>query len=280
MKIACVSVLFRKYSFQKCLDILSGLGYEYVETEAMSPFCPHVNIDADDPIRFAKLVKESGIRQVTALWMAHGRIIAEPASVETAVRSLEWCAAAGIPILHTGDGMKPDGMSGADAFSLLRERLFPMIEAAERTGVILALEPHGTFSLTGDGLRRIAGISTSPFFGINYDAANIFRSTYVENVQGSSFSYGKTAASGAKREDELEVLEKIADRVVNYHAKDVKDGECCALGDGSVKNDACIRLLKLHGYDRVLSVETDGNLSIEEETEIARRGLETLKRYA
>ncbi|MDR1534505.1 MAG: sugar phosphate isomerase/epimerase [Planctomycetota bacterium] len=279
MKIACVSVLFRKYPFPKCLDILSGLGYEYVETEAMSPFCPHVNVDLDDPVQFAELVKGSGIRQVTALWMAHGRIIAEPASVETAVRSLEWCAAAGIPILNTGDGMKPDGMSDADAFSLLRDRLFPMIEAAERIGVILALEPHGTFSLTGEGLRRIAGISNSPFFGINYDAANIFRSTYVENVQGSSFSYGKTTAEGAKREDELEVLEKIADRVVNYHAKDVKEGECCALGDGSVKNDACIGLLKQRGYDQVLSVETDGNLPLEEETEIARRGLQTLRRY-
>ena len=279
MKVACVSVLFRKHPFEKCLEILSGLGYEYVETEAMSPFCPHVDVDSDDPVRFAGMVERSGIRQVTALWMAHGRIIAEPASVETAIRSLEWCAAAGIPILHTGDGIKPEGMSDTDAFALLRERLMPMIEAAERTGVALALEPHGTFSLTGDGLRRIAGISNSPFFGINYDAANIFRSTYVENVQGSSFSYGKTTAAGVKREDELEVLEKIADRVVNYHAKDVKNGECCALGDGSVKNDACIGLLRKRGYDGVLSVETDGNLSLEEETEIARRGLETLRRY-
>ena len=89
-------------------------------------------------------------------------------------------------------------------------------EAAKKYGVTLAIEPHGTFSLTGEGLKRIMALGDPSVLGINYDACNIFRAGYVES--GNNKSGYKTSGNG---ENEVEVLKTISDRVVHCHAKDI-----------------------------------------------------------
>ncbi|MDR1901838.1 MAG: sugar phosphate isomerase/epimerase [Treponema sp.] len=255
------------------------IGFEYIETQAMHPFCPHVDVDTDDPVWFAEKAASFGIKGVMALWMANGRVIAEKESVEKGIRTLHWCKAAGIPVMHTGDGMKPEGMDDDEAFSILKDRLLQMLETAEKTNVILDIEPHGTFSLSGKGLKRILSISDSPFFGINYDAANIYRAFFIENIQGSTFSRGSNAGIGeGQGDDETEVLREILPRVKFYHAKDIKNGVCQVLGEGNVKNDECIKILKEGGYKGAVSLETDGSNTKEVEIEMAKKGIEYLRR--
>jgi len=274
-------VLFRKYSLNEALAAIREVGFEYFETQAMRPFCPHVDVERDDPVRFAEKAASFGMKGVTAIWMAHGRIIMENESVDSAIRTLSWCRAAGIPVMHTGDGMKPEGMDDEYAFAILRERLLKIIEAAEKNRVTVAIEPHGTFSLTGAGLKRILAISDSPYFGVNYDAANIHRSFFIENIQGDTFRRGErddlTVTGG---EDEVEVLKAILPRVKFYHAKDIKGGVCRALGEGNVKNIPCLKLLRQTGYDGAVSLETDGSGTKAEEMEIARKSIVYLQNLA
>jgi sugar phosphate isomerase/epimerase len=204
--------------------------------------------------------------------MPHGRLIADEKSLEYGIRSIEWAAAAKIPIVITGDGTKPDGMDEDAAFHIVEDRLSAMIARAEQCSVKIAVEPHGTFSLTLTGLKRLMSISASPNLGINYDAANIHRAGFNENRENS---YGFSKSEQAS--DEVSVLRQIADRVIFVHAKDLRGENCAALGEGEVQIGACIELLLKSGYKGAFSLETDGNESFEETARIAKESFAFLK---
>jgi len=254
MKLGCGTVLFRKFDLERSLDAIRTIGYEYFETQAVGPWCPHVNVEQDDPEQLVRLKNQFGFKGITGLWSLNGNIISNDQAVASGIRSVEWAAAAGIPVLHTGDGHKPADMSEEDAFGILEERLGRILEAARKNGVTVAIEPHGAFSLTPEGLKRIMTIGTPDVLGINYDACNIRRAGYVES--GAGTSGWKSEENGY---DELSVLREIADRVVHVHAKDINPEKACvAVGDGIVNVSGCVEHLKKIGYTGVLSVETEG----------------------
>lgn len=267
MKIGCGTVLFRNFDLEKSLAAIREIGFEYFETQAVGPWCPHVNVETDDPEDLVKLKNKYGFKEITGLWSLNGNIIANPNAVESGIRSIEWAAAAGIPVLHTGDGKKPKEMSDDDAFKTLEEKLGLILEAAKKNGVKVAIEPHGSFSLTGEGLKRILSIGDADVLGINYDACNIFRAGYVES--GNNKSGYKTEGSG---EDEVSVLRDVVDRVVNCHAKDINaEKKCVAVGDGIVNVKDCVELLKNSGYSGVVSVETEGGDDFDEIVALAAK---------
>ena len=267
MKIGCGTVLFRNFDLEKSLAAIREIGFEYFETQAVGPWCPHVNVETDDPENLVKLKNKYGFKEITGLWSLNGNIIANPNAVESGIRSIEWAAAAGIPVLHTGDGKKPKEMSDDDAFKTLEEKLGLILEAAKKNGVKVAIEPHGSFSLTGEGLKRILSIGDADVLGINYDACNIFRAGYVES--GNNKSGYKTEGRG---EDEVSVLRDVVDRVVHCHAKDINaEKKCVAVGDGIVNVKDCIELLKNSGYSGVVSVETEGGDDFDEIVALAAK---------
>ncbi|MBO5270578.1 MAG: sugar phosphate isomerase/epimerase [Clostridia bacterium] len=254
MKLGCGTVLFRKFELERSLEAIRNVGFEYFETQAVGPWCPHVDVEKDDPENLVRLKNKLGFREITGLWSLNGNIIANDRAVESGIRSIEWAAAAGIPVLHTGDGKKPKDMSEGDAYKVFEDKLAQILEAARKYGVTVAIEPHGTFSLTLDGLRKMMALGEPGVLGINYDACNIFRAGYVES--GNNKSGYKTSGSG---EDELAVLQGIADRVVHCHAKDINaDKVCVPVGDGVVNVRGCVEYLKSIGYTGVVSVETEG----------------------
>lgn len=267
MKIGCGTVLFREYELERSLEAIRQIGYRYFETQAVGPWCPHVNVEKDDPETLVRLKNKYGFDGISGLWSLDGSIISSSKAVESGIRSVEWAAAAGIPVLHTGDGHKPEGMSVDDAYKVLEDKLSPILEAARKNHVTVAIEPHGTFSLTLEGLQRIMALGDPDVLGINYDACNIFRACYVESGNGAS---GWRCAEG--REDELEVLRGIRSRVVHVHAKDLDpSGRCVAVGSGIVNVKGCVEHLKETGYPGVVSVETEGGGSFEDIVELARR---------
>jgi len=272
MKLACGTVLFRQHPLDKALAAIREIGYEYVETQSVGPWCPHVDVTTDDPIAYADKVRAHGFKGTTALWMRHGTILSSDVCVGWAIRTLEWAKAAGIEVVNTGDGYKPKDMSDEDAFKVYEERMAQILEACERLQTKIAIEPHGTFSLTGDGLTRLMSYSDSPWLGVNYDACNIYRASYVES-RGDSF----LKVEVEKKESEAEVLKRVVDRVVHVHAKDYKDGKCQALGDGNVNLDACFQVLKDGGYNGAISLETEGDEPFEVSVDYAKRSFEFLK---
>ena len=267
MKLGCGTVLFRKFELERSLEAIRNVGFEYFETQAVGPWCPHVDVEKDDPENLVRLKNKLGFREITGLWSLNGNIIANDRAVESGIRSIEWAAAAGIPVLHTGDGKKPKDMSEGDAYKVFEDKLAQILEAARKYGVTVAIEPHGTFSLTLDGLRKMMALGEPGVLGINYDACNIFRAGYVES--GNNKSGYKTSGSG---EDELAVLQGIADRVVHCHAKDINaDKVCVPVGDGVVNVRGCVEYLKSIGYTGVVSVETEGGDDFDEVVALAAK---------
>ncbi|MBQ4091600.1 MAG: sugar phosphate isomerase/epimerase [Clostridia bacterium] len=273
MKLGCGTVLFRKYDLERSLDAIRNIGFEYFETQAVGPWCPHVNVEKDDPENLVRLKEKFGFKAITGLWSLDGNIISNPNAVKSGIRSIEWAAAAGIPVLHTGDGHKPEDMSDEDAYKVLEEKLGLILEAAAKNNVTVAIEPHGTFSLTAEGLQKMMKMGDPKVLGINYDACNIFRAGYVESGNGKSG--WKSTGNGAS---EVEVLKTVIDRVVHCHAKDINEQRICvATGEGIVNVKGCVELLKASGYEGVISVETEGdNDTFEEVVELAAKSYKYL----
>ena len=166
-----------------------------------------------------------------------------------------------------GDGHKPEGMTEEDAYKVLGEKMQILLEAAKKHNVTVAIEPHGTFSLTAQGLKRIMALGDSSHLGINYDGCNVFRAGYVESGNGVSGWQGN--AQGA---NEVDVLSGIADRVVHCHAKDIDAaGNCVAVGEGLVNVKGCVELLKQSGYQGVVSVETEGGDDFDQVVDLATK---------
>jgi sugar phosphate isomerase/epimerase len=253
MKLGCGSVNFRTIPVKDAFERMRRAGYEYCEIQAIDGWCPHANVWKDDPLKFRQMAADFGFKGVTGLWSPNGAIIPDAKSVEGLSQAIRWAKEAGIPAVFAGDGHKPDTMSDGDAVKLLADRLAAILEVADKCGVTLAIEPHGTYSLTAEGLKKIMGLSKSKHLGINYDTANVCRATYVETVAGA---YGWTPFG--KRQDEVATLKAVVDRVVHVHVKDIVGAKCVALGDGNVNLRGCIAVLKQHGYSGVLSLETEG----------------------
>jgi sugar phosphate isomerase/epimerase len=259
VKIGCGTVTFREYSLEQAMEWIALAGYEYVEPQATAPWCPHVDPWHDDPEKFKQRVRDFGFKGASALWAPHGAIIPDPDSVAGVTQAIRWAAAAGIPVVNAGDGHKPDELTEAAALDLLRQRLEAILAVAAECRVYVAIEPHGTFSLTAEGLQKIMALSASPWLGINYDTANVHRATYVETAKGA-YSWSPFGA----RQDEVATLGAVVRKVVHVHVKDVVGADVVPLGRGTVNVKGCIDLLRRQGYQGVLSLESEGGFTPEE----------------
>ena len=272
MKIGCGTVSFRKLPAEKAFECIAKAGYEYVEPQAVPGWCPHVDVWKDDPEAFKKQVAKFGFKQATALWSPNGAVLNNPNVVKDLQTTLQWAAAADIPVVNIGEGHKSADVPDDDAWKILHDRVLPILEAAEKCRVFLAFEPHGTYSVTAQGLKKLMALSDSKWLGVNYDAANVHRASYVETVDGRHEE--KKLASGKGKE--VETLKAVLDRVVHFHVKDVqKDGKCVALGEGTVNNAACVDLLAKAGYTGALSLETEGDF----DTETGQKLIEKSRAY-
>ena len=88
MKLGCGSVLFRQYDLERSLDAIRNIGYEYFETQAVGPWCPHVDVYNDDPVKLVALKNKFGFKGITGLWSLDGNIISNPNAVESGIRSI------------------------------------------------------------------------------------------------------------------------------------------------------------------------------------------------
>lgn len=253
MRIGCNTVDFRKMDLDYALEKIAKAGYEYVEVEANLKWCSHADPWKDDPVKFKDKIKSFGFKGVSAIG-SHRELITSDQGVKDIKRALEWAHDAVVPVILTGEGRIPEGMTVEDAISILKPRYGEILEVAEKNKVFLAIEDHGSISLTPDGLPRLLSLVESEWFGVNFDTANIHRGDYVGTDSG-----GYEWKMGAKSSyDEVKLLKKVADKVKHVHIKDVIGRNAVTLGKGEINLKGCLKILKDANYSGVLSYETEG----------------------
>jgi len=269
MRIGCNTVAFRKYDLDFALDRIVRAGYRYVEVEANMSWCDHIRTDRDDPTEFRDKVLAAGLSGISCIG-SHRELLTEPTAEEDIRRSLIFAGAAGIPVVATGEGRMPEGMTHDEALAILKPKLERLAETAEESKVFLSMEPHGSLSLSPGGLGRILSLAPSPWIGVNFDTANPHRGDYVGTTKkGFEWKLDETA-----RGDELAVLRPIAEKVKHVHWKDVVGRNAVIAGKGEVKLREELEILVAAGYDGTLSYETEGWEESEESQKMIEESLD------
>ena len=238
-------------SFDYGVRRAAEMGYRYLEPlvingrELLSEsIYYHARSMQNDPREYREQLEHLGL-QPSAL-SAHSPLMRPEVAVDYLIQAIRWASDLGAPVVCTSEGQRPSWMDERWAFEIMRYTLTRVLPVAERYGIFVALEPHGEFTTTTDGLERILALHPSPLFKVNFDTGNSY-------------------LAGAEPYD---MLEYFADRVVHVHAKDISLAQStaergkvtgtptgCACGDGVVDWRRIVEILARHQRDVVLSVE-------------------------
>ncbi|MBN1419073.1 MAG: sugar phosphate isomerase/epimerase [Planctomycetes bacterium] len=243
------------------------LGYEYIEPmvhlgrELLSEAGYFHSVSMlEDPLEIRALCEKHGVR-LSAL-SGHTSLMKPDIGVDYLIQAIRWAADAGAPVVNTDEGRKPEWTDEATDFTLMRYTLTKAARAAERHGIKIGIEPHQVYSQKPEGLDRIHGLVKSSAVGINFDTGN----SYIAG------------------QDPYAWLERVRDRLIHLHAKDISMEQSedergkvtgtpvgCACGEGVIDWARVIEILKPLNRDICFSVECGT-------VEQAAKSIEHLKR--
>lgn len=238
--------------FEWAVEKAAEMGFEYIEPmvhfgrELMSEAGYFHTVSMfDDPYRIKEACDKAGLK-ISAL-QSHGPLGRPEVHGEYIKMAIRVAAEIGVPVVNTDEGVKAKWTTEEEDHMLIKYTLQEAAFIAERRGVVIGLEPHAQYSKTPDGLDRIYNLVKSPAIGINLDTGNAY-------LAG---------------QDVYEWLERVAERLVHLHAKDisVEHAEAergkvtgtpvgCACGDGVIDWARVIEIVsKKTPRDIVFSVE-------------------------
>ena len=238
--------------FEWAVEKAAQMGFEYIEPmvhfgrELMSEAGYFHTVSMfDDPYRIKEACDKAGLK-ISAL-QAHGPLGRPEVHGEYIKMAIRVAAEIGVSVVNTDEGVKAKWTTEEEDHVLIKYTLQEAAFVAERRGVVIGLEPHAQYSKTPDGLDRIYNLVKSPAIGINLDTGNAY-------LAG---------------QDVYEWLERVAERLVHLHAKDisVEHAEAergkvtgtpvgCACGDGVIDWARVIEIVsKKTPRDIVFSVE-------------------------
>ena len=238
--------------FEWAVEKAARMGYEYIEPmvhfgrELMSEAGYFHTVSMfDDPYRIKDACDKAGLK-MSAL-QSHGPLGRPEVHGEYIKMAIRVAAEIGVPVINTDEGIKAKWTTEEEDHVLIKYTLQEAAFIAERRGVVIGLEPHAQYSKTPDGLDRIYNLVKSPAIGINLDTGNAY-------LAG---------------QDVYAWLERVAERLVHLHAKDisVEHSEAergkvtgtpvgCACGDGVIDWAKVIEIVKKKTpRDIVFSVE-------------------------
>ncbi len=198
----------------------------------------------DDPLRIRRACEKFGVK--CSGLSAHTPLTKPEIGVEYLKQAIRFAAECGAPVVNTDEGPKQPWTTEAEDFTLMRYTIKEASLVAEPRGILIGLECHQQYTRTPEGLDRVWSLVKSPSVGINYDTGNGYLCGH----------------------DTLAWLERVADRLVHLHAKDisVQQGTAergkvtgtpvgCACGDGVVDWKRVIEICRRCPRDIVFSVE-------------------------
>lgn len=238
--------------FESGVRIAGQIGYRYVEPmvhtgwELLSEVHYfHSFSMEEDPLLMKEICDDAGVK-VSSL-SGHSPLMKPEAAVERLTKAIVFADLNGARFVNTDEMVKPNWMSDDEAHDAMRYSLKKAEMVARRHRVSICVEPHGVYTKTSEGLLKIVDLVPSPWIGVNWDTGN----AYLAGV-----------------EDPYEALERVRDRVLHIHAKDISyaHGEAergkvtgtpvgCACGEGVVDWERVLRILDPLDREIFLSVE-------------------------
>lgn len=199
----------------------------------------------EDPLLMKEICDRNGL-QVSS-FSGHSPLMKPEAAVARLTRAIIFADMLKAPFVNTDEMLKPDWMSDEEAHDAMRYSLQKASQVAARHEVYICVEPHGVYTKTAEGLLKIVDLVPSEWIGVNWDTGN----AYLAGV-----------------EDPYEALEKVRDRVLHVHAKDISFDHSerergkvtgtpvgCACGDGVVDWERVLSILDPLDRKITLSVE-------------------------
>jgi sugar phosphate isomerase/epimerase len=237
--------------FEWGVEKAAELGYEYIEPmvhfgrELMSEARYYHTVSLfDDPYRMKRAADAAGVK--ISGFQSHGPMGRPEVHGEYLKLAIRTAAEIGVPVVNTDEGHKAPWTTEEEDHVLIRYTLYEAAKVAEPRGVMIGLECHAQYSQTPDGLDRLYNLVDSPAIGINLDTGNAY-------LAG---------------QDVYAWLERVCDRLVHLHAKDitVEHSEAergkvtgtpvgCACGDGVIDWARVVEILRKCPRDIVMSVE-------------------------
>ncbi len=237
--------------FEWGVERAAELGYEYIEPmvhwgrELMSEAKYYHTVSMmEDPYIMRRLAEQHGLK-ISGL-QAHGPLGRPDAHGNYIKQAIRYAAEVGAPVVNTDEGVKASWTTEEEDMVLIRYTLCEAAMFAEPRGIKIGLECHSQYSKTPDGLDRLYNLVKSPAIGINLDTGNAY-------LAG---------------QDPYAWLERVVDRLVHLHAKDItiqhSDAERgkvtgtavgCACGDGVIDWAHVISIVRRCPRDIVFSVE-------------------------
>ena len=226
--------------FEWAVEETAKMGFEYIEPmvhfgrELMSEAGYFHTVSMfDDPYRIKEACDAAGLK-ISGL-QAHGPLGRPEVHGEYLKLAIRVAAEIGVPVINKDEGIKAKWTTEEEDFVLIKYTLQEAAFVAERRGVKIGLECHAQYSKTPDGLDRIYNLVDSPAIGINLDTGNAY-------LAG---------------QDVYAWLDRVAERLVHLHAKDISvahsDAERgqvtgtpvgCACGDGVLDWSRIVGIVK------------------------------------
>lgn len=238
-------------SFEQGVAFAAELGYEYIEPmvhwgrELLSEARYFHSVSMlDDPFRIRDAVEKHGLK--LSAFSSHSQLSKPEIAVEYLKQAARFAYECGAPIINTHEGHKQTWTTAEEDYVLIKYSIKEAVKVCERRGIKIGLETHQTYSLSLEGYDRILNLVDSPCVGANFDTGN----AYLGGL------------------DPVSWLERVKNRVIHMHAKDISFEQSaaergkvmgtavgCACGDGVVDWEKIVAILRTVPQDVVLSVE-------------------------
>ena len=255
MKLAFSSNAYLRYSFNDAAKKIGKLGYQGIEIMADVPHAwPAFMLEEQkqgirDSLKSNNLaisninsfmmhaVNDSRQRYWYPSWIEpdkHYRQI----RIDHTMRCLTMAKELGAPCITTEPGGPVEaGASWNAGLKLFVEMLKPVIEHAEKEGVLLLIEPEpGLLIETADQFLEFMGCIKSPMVGCNFDI-------------GHSYCVGDDPAS---------TIPRLAKYIKHFHLEDIANTRVhhhLIPGDGAIDFKAAIEAIKAIGYKEWVTIE-------------------------
>ncbi len=162
------------------------------------------------------------------------------------IPAIEWAKALNAPVVNTNEGQMPEWMTPEEGLRQMEMNLRPILEACEKNGVMLGIEPHGILTTKAEYIERILDMGNPNWLKVNFDTGNAF-------LAGNA---------------PVKMLKSLVDRVVHLHAKDIPREQAeaergkvtstplgIAVGEGVIDFEGVVRVLRDNNFSGTISVE-------------------------